>query len=89
VGAGYGGSTPIVSSNAQAVGTGIVWVVERGSPNLTLEAYDASDVSSLLFQATAGTWSNPQNNGFVTPLVANGKVYVPATNTVTMFGLSQ
>jgi hypothetical protein len=89
VGAGYGGSTPIVSSNGQAVGTGIVWLVERGSPNLTLEAYDASDVSSLLFQSTAGTWSNPQNNGFVTPLVANGKVYVPATNTVTMFGLSQ
>ncbi len=85
--AGYGGSTPVVSSNGQMPGTGIVWLVKRGSGSLSLEAYDASDVSNLLFHANAGTWSNSENNGFVTPLVANGKVYVPSSNAITVFGL--
>jgi hypothetical protein len=84
--AGYGGSLPVVSSDGQSPGTGIVWVVRRSSP-LRLEAYDATDVSKLLFSGAAGSWSNPQNNGFLTPLVAAGKVYVPATGTVSVFGL--
>jgi hypothetical protein len=84
--AGYGGSLPVVSSDGQSPGTGIVWLVKRSSP-LQLEAYDATDVSKMLFIGQAGSWSNPQNNGFVTPLVAAGKVYVPATGTVFVFGL--
>jgi hypothetical protein len=83
---GYGGSSPVVSSNGQLPGTAVVWLVNRSTP-LQLEAYDASDVSHLLFQGNAGVWRNPQQNGFVTALVANGKVYVPATGTVTVFGL--
>ena len=86
--AGYGGSTPVVSSNGQMPGTGIVWLVQRASTGiLYLEAYDATNVSTRLFHGSAGTWSNPAHNGFVTPLVANGKVYVPSTNAVTVFGL--
>jgi hypothetical protein len=84
--AGYGGSLPIVSSNGQQPGTAIVWLINRSTP-LKLEAYDATDVSKMLFQQDAGSWSNPQNNGFLTPLVANGKVYVPSTNQVQVFGL--
>ena len=86
--AGYGGSTPVVSSNGQMPGTGIVWLVQRTSFGvLYLEAYDATNVRTRLFHGTAGSWSNPENNPFVTPLVANGKVYVPGTNAVTVFGL--
>ena len=85
-GAGYGGSTPVVSSNGQMPHTGVVWVVRRGSGTLYLEAYDALNVATLLFHGTAGTWSTA-NNGLVTPLVANGKVYVPGTNAITVFGL--
>jgi hypothetical protein len=84
--AGYGGSSPVVSSNGQTPGSGIVWLVERDT-TLTLEAYDATNLANMVFSGSAGTWSNPENNGFVTPLVANGKVYVPATGTVTVFGL--
>jgi hypothetical protein len=84
--AGYGGSTPVVSSNGQVAGTGILWEVERGNGTVTLEAYDASNLANKLFAAQAGTW--PQSNGFVSPLVANGKVYVPAQKTVTVFGLN-
>ena len=47
----------------------------------------SSDLSKMLFTAAAGTWSNPQANGFLTPLVADGKVFVPASGTVTVFGL--
>jgi hypothetical protein len=84
--AGYGGSTPVVSSDGQLPGTGIVWLVNRNRP-LQLEAYDAADVSHLLFQGNAGVWENPANNGFVTPLVAGGHVFVPATGTISVFGL--
>jgi len=84
--AGYGGSLPLVSSYLQKPGTGIVWLIKRSSP-LKLEAYDATDVSKRLFSAAAGSWSNPQANGFLTPLVADGKVFVPASGTVTVFGL--
>jgi len=84
--AGYGGSSPVVSSNGQRRGSGVVWLVQRNA-TLTLQAYDAGNVGSMLFSGAAGTWGNPQNNGFVTPLVANGKVYVPAQGTVTVFGL--
>lgn len=84
--AGYGGSLPVVSSYFQQPGTGIVWLIKRSSP-LMLEAYDATDVSQVLFTEAAGNWTNPQANGFVTPLVADGKVFVPASGTVTEFGI--
>ena len=86
--AGYGGSLPIVSSNGANAGTGVVWLVKRGATE-QLEAYDAVKLGAPLFAANAGTWSNPgQANSFVTPLEANGRVYVPAYKTVTVFGLT-
>jgi hypothetical protein len=83
---GYGGSAPVVSSNGTALGTGIVWVAQRGS-TVTLEAYDATNVQTRLFREPAGSWSNPEKNSFVTPLVADGRVFVGASGTVTVFGL--
>ncbi len=83
--AGYGGSLPIVSSNAAA--TGIVWLVRRSAP-MELEAYDARVLGKPLFAANAGTWSNTNQNSFVTPLEANGRVYAPAYKTVKVFGLT-
>lgn len=85
--AGYGGSSPVVSSNGQTAGTGVVWVAKRGS-SVTLEAYDASNVSHLLFSAFAGNWNNTANNPFVTPLEANGRVYVGSAGNVAVFGLA-
>lgn len=84
--AGYGGSLPIVSSWGQKVGTGVVWLVQRNS-TLRLEAYRAKGPNQLLFAGNAGVWNNPANNGFVTPLVANGRVYVPGSGTISVFGL--
>jgi hypothetical protein len=85
--AGYGGSLPIVSSNGAAAGTGVVWLIRRGA-TVQLEAYDAVALGSPLFAANAGVWSNKNyGNSFLTAMEANGRVYVPAYKTVTVFGL--
>ncbi|HEY2445612.1 MAG TPA: hypothetical protein VGI20_07745 [Rhizomicrobium sp.] len=87
--AGYGGSLPIISSNGSASGTGVVWLVRRGNTE-QLEAYDAVALGNPLFAANAGSWSNNNaGNSFVTAMEANGRVYVPAYQTVTVFGLVQ
>ncbi len=88
-GGGYGGSLPIVSSHGQTADTGVVWLVRRGAEEV-LEAYDAVNLGAPLFAANAGAWSSPGNgNSFVTAMEANGRVYVPAYKTVTVFGLTQ
>ena len=85
--AGYGGATPVVSSNGAASGTGVVWLVRRSAP-MTLEAYNADTLGAPIFTANAGVWSNKQNqNSFVAPMVADGRVYAPAYKTVKVFGL--
>ena len=85
--AGYGGSMPIVSSNGSTAGSGIVWLVKRAK-TVQLEAYNASTLGNPIFASNAGTWSNPANNAFLTPMEANGRVYVGSTKSVTVFGLT-
>jgi hypothetical protein len=84
-GAGYGGSFPVVSSNGSARNTGVVWLIRRGNTE-QLEAYDALSLGDPLFAANAGSWNT--GGPFLSPLVANGRVYVPAYQTVTVFGLT-
>ncbi|HEX4159901.1 MAG TPA: hypothetical protein VHY79_15655, partial [Rhizomicrobium sp.] len=84
--AGRGGSLPIVSSNGSEADTGVVWLIRRGA-TVQLEAYDAVALGNPIFAANAGTWSKPGGNAFITPLEANGRVYVAAYKTVTVFGL--
>jgi hypothetical protein len=85
--AGYGGSMPIVSSNGNNPGTGVVWLIRRGR-SIQLEAYDAASLGAPIYAAQAGNWSNNAGNSFLTPLEANGRVYVPAYKTVNVFGLT-
>jgi hypothetical protein len=82
---GQGGSTPIVSSSGSAAGTGVVWTIRRGNP-MTLEAYDAEHLGAPIFSAAAGAWT--AGRPFQTPMQANGRVYVPGSGTVTVFGLT-
>lgn len=87
--AGYGGALMAISSNGGASGTGVVWLARRGA-TVQLEAYEALGLGNPIFAANAGVWSNTNNNNpFVSPLEANGRVYVPAYKTVTVFGLTQ
>lgn len=85
--AGYGGSLPIVSSNGATSGTAVVWLIRRGSTE-QLEAYDAQSLGAPLFAANAGSWSNSAGNSFLSPMEANGRVYVPGYKTVVVFGLA-
>jgi hypothetical protein len=84
--AGSGGSLPIVSSSGSQAGTGVVWLVRRRSP-LQLEAYDAEHLGAPIFTANAGTWA--AGTPMLTPMQANGRVYVGSSGAVTVFGLMQ
>ena len=55
---------------------------------MTLDAYDAANVSRRLFEAPAGAWTHTDPNAFVVPPVANGKVYAGGDKTVYVFGLT-
>jgi hypothetical protein len=84
--AGYGGSIPIVSSNGSA--NGVVWLLARTEPAIELEAYDATSLGPALCTVNVGPWSNPgYGNSFLSPMVANGRVYAAAYNVVKVFGL--
>ena len=88
-GAGYGGSLPIVSSNGATAGTGVVWLIRRSAP-ISVEAYNADTLGAPIFASNVGNWSNPgQGNPFLTPMEADGRLYVPAYEAVSVFGLTQ
>jgi hypothetical protein len=85
---GYPGTTPSVSANGTM--NGIVWATENGSTGV-LHAYDATNVATELYSSNmAGTrdqFSTTSNCKFVTPMIANGEVFVGAATGVVVFGL--
>jgi len=83
---GYPGATPSISSNG---GTNvIVWAAENTDPAV-LHAYDARNLHELYNtnQAANNRDHFGTGNKFITPTIANGKVYVGTTNGVGVFGL--
>jgi PQQ-like domain len=83
----YPGTSPAVSANGTA--NGIVWAHENASPAV-LHAYDASNLAHELYnssQAANGRDQFGAGNKFITPAIADGKVFVGAQNGVAVFGL--
>jgi hypothetical protein len=82
----YPGTTPVISANGTA--NGIVWTVGHTSPAV-LYAYDAEDLSQELYDSNqSGTRDQFGSvDKFISPLVANGRVYVPTQTGVAVFGL--
>jgi hypothetical protein len=82
----YPGTTPSISANGTS--NAIVWAVENGSTGV-LHAYDATNLTSELYNSNQAANSRDQfsDNKYVTPMVANGKVYVGTANSVVVFGL--
>jgi PQQ enzyme repeat len=82
----YPGTTPSVSANGTSAG--IVWTVENGSGGV-LHAYDATNLGNELYnssQAPNGRDSFSDNK-FITPMIANGKVFVGTPTGVAVFGM--
>jgi outer membrane protein assembly factor BamB len=90
---GLGGATPSVSSDGTRPGSAIVWATTRPGKNIMktqpiqLFAFDAADVSHILYTGDATLWRNAAGLPFLTPTVANGKVYVGGDRDVSVFGL--
>ena len=82
----YPGTTPSISANG--VANGIVWAVENGS-TAVLHAYDATNLATELYNSSQAANSRDQFSGnkFITPIVANGRVYISTPNSVAVFGL--
>lgn len=83
---GYPGATPSVSSNSGQ--NAIVWATENTDPAV-LHAYNAKTLVELYNsnQAANGRDHFGARNKFITPMIANGKVFVGTTNGVGVFGL--
>jgi hypothetical protein len=86
---GYPGVTPAVSANGSM--NGILWAVENSSTAI-LHAYDATNLGTELYnsnQAASGRDQFGAGNKFITPIIANGTVFVGTPNGVAAFGLLQ
>jgi hypothetical protein len=83
---GYPGTTPSISANGTSAG--IVWVVENNGGGV-LHAYDATNLGTELYNSNQAANSRDHfaDNKFITPMIANGKVYVGTPNSVAVFGL--
>jgi hypothetical protein len=67
-----------------------VWAVQNGSTGV-LHAYDATNLATELYNSNQAANHRDQfsDNKFITPMIANGKVYVGTPNSVVVFGLLQ
>jgi hypothetical protein len=84
---GYPGTTPGISANGTA--NGMVWAVENNGGGGVLHAYDATNLGTELYNSNqaANNRDHFSDNKFITPMIANGKVYVGTPNGVAVFGL--
>jgi hypothetical protein len=84
---------PAISSNGGDLSTAVLWAIRHplppshGAGTLTLDAFAANDLTNeLVVDIPAGTWTY-NNDAFLVPTVANGKVYVSSAGELDVFGL--
>ncbi len=83
----YPGVLPSVSANGTS--NGIVWAIEN-TGTAVLHAYAATNLTQELYnsnQASGGRDHFGSGNKFITPMIADGKVFAATTNSVGIFGL--
>ncbi|HEY3975601.1 MAG TPA: pyrrolo-quinoline quinone [Candidatus Sulfotelmatobacter sp.] len=82
----YPGATPAITSNGNQ--NAILWAAENVNPAV-LHAYNAKTLVELYNtnQASGGRDQFGAGNKYITPMIANGKVYVGTTTGVGVFGL--
>jgi hypothetical protein len=83
----YPGATPSVSASGTT--NGIIWAVENSNPAV-LHAYDAGNLANELYNSSQAANSRDTfgaGNKFITPMIANGRVYVGTQSGVAVFGV--
>jgi hypothetical protein len=83
----YPGTSPAISANGTA--NGIVWAHENATPAV-LHAYDAANLALELYNSSQAPNARDQfgpGNKFITPVIADGKVFVGTQSGVAEFGL--
>src|SRR5580700_6100239 len=83
----YPGLLPSVSANGTS--NGIAWGIEN-TGNAVLHAFPANNLTQELYnsdQASNGRDHFGSGNKFITPMIADGKVFAATTNSVAVFGL--
>ncbi len=75
----FTGGNPVVSSDGNRAGTGILWLINSSG---TLYAYDATNLKKRLYSGDLGSYVK-----FSVPIVSNGKVFVPTADSLQIFGL--
>ena len=83
----YPGTSPAVSANGTS--NGIVWAHENRDPAV-LHAYEATNLAHELYNSTQAANNRDRfgtGNKFITPTIADGKVFVGTTAGVAVFGL--
>jgi hypothetical protein len=83
----YPGALPSISANGTT--NGILWAIENND-TAVLHAYDATNLGTELYNSNQAPGSRDQfggGNKFITPMIANGRVYVATPSGVAVFGL--
>jgi outer membrane protein assembly factor BamB len=83
----YPGTAPSVSANGTS--NAIVWAHENSNPAV-LHALDAANLAHELYNSNQAAGNRDRfgaGNKFITPTVADGKVFVGTTDGVAVFGL--
>jgi len=83
----YPGVLPSVSANGTS--NGIVWAIEN-TGSAVLHAFAANDLTQELYNSNQASGTRDQfgsGNKFITPMIADGKVFAATTNSVAVFGL--
>jgi hypothetical protein len=89
-------TTPVVGSagftiSSNGTGNGIVWAIQPNDGHGVLYAFDALNLSTMLYASNQATGNRDQTaqilGNFHTPTVGNGRVYFGTGSTVAVFGL--
>ncbi len=83
----YPGVLPSVSANGTS--NGIVWAIEN-TGTAVLHAFAANNLTQELYNSNQAANNRDHfgsGNKFITPMIADGKVFAATTNSVAVFGL--
>ena len=85
----FGDNGTVASISANGATQGIVWALDWGAG--VLFAYDATDLTKELYDSNQAAGNRDHFSAvgghFITPMVANGRVYIGTSSTVAVFGL--